>query len=259
MTGQRTAKSKTRQDPAYGSTELVEVRQAGNRMRMSRTRRFNCQSPIDNCKLKGFTLVELLVVVAVISLLASILLPTLRKARESARSVACLSNERSIGLAICAYAKDYNQWLPPCYQFGTNWIWYSWLNPYLPVQNEAYHCPAHDEPINPGWLSYGYNEKFGLIESNWTPAYTIYLQRRYNRFVAPERTSMLVDLLHGSPTPCSPLGPFMMYDGIGLELRHGDTNAINVLWVDGHAGNVSDMEVGGWTSIEWGSWGSYPH
>ncbi|MEM7807424.1 MAG: prepilin-type N-terminal cleavage/methylation domain-containing protein [Planctomycetota bacterium] len=57
---------------------------------------------------KGFTLVELLVVVAIIALLVSVLLPTLKGAREAARGVTCLSNQRQIGLALLAYASDFD-------------------------------------------------------------------------------------------------------------------------------------------------------
>jgi prepilin-type N-terminal cleavage/methylation domain-containing protein len=52
---------------------------------------------------KGFTLVELLVVISVIALLLSVLLPALQKARESAREMVCLSNLRQVGIAAHSY------------------------------------------------------------------------------------------------------------------------------------------------------------
>src|SRR5579864_6739269 len=54
----------------------------------------------------GFTLLELLLVIAIIVLLASILLPVVSKARESARRTACMNNLRQISQAVLAYVSD---------------------------------------------------------------------------------------------------------------------------------------------------------
>lgn len=60
----------------------------------------------------GFTLLELLVVIAVISLLAALLLPSLGAAKQAGRAAACLSNLRQVGIAIQTYAEENNGRIP---------------------------------------------------------------------------------------------------------------------------------------------------
>jgi prepilin-type processing-associated H-X9-DG protein/prepilin-type N-terminal cleavage/methylation domain-containing protein len=66
-------------------------------------------------KRAAFTLVELLVVIGIIALLIAILLPTLNRARQQSRTVACLSNLRSLGQAIMMYQADTRWMIPACY------------------------------------------------------------------------------------------------------------------------------------------------
>jgi prepilin-type N-terminal cleavage/methylation domain-containing protein/prepilin-type processing-associated H-X9-DG protein len=90
--------------------------------------------PPSSRRRRGFTLVELLVVIGVIALLIAILLPALAKARRSARDVACQSNLRQIGLALNAYAADHKGSLPPGYVTfvdGEDAYWAHYVNWYV--------------------------------------------------------------------------------------------------------------------------------
>lgn len=68
----------------------------------------------------GFTLVELLVVIAIISVLVSLLIPSLRTAREAAHATTCRSNMRQIAVALTFYLGDNNNRTPPYVGFGSD-------------------------------------------------------------------------------------------------------------------------------------------
>jgi prepilin-type N-terminal cleavage/methylation domain-containing protein len=67
---------------------------------------------------QAFTLVELLVVISIISVLSSLILPTLSGAREKARRVACINNLRQFGNALQMYSQDYNGRFPVTQRAG---------------------------------------------------------------------------------------------------------------------------------------------
>jgi prepilin-type N-terminal cleavage/methylation domain-containing protein/prepilin-type processing-associated H-X9-DG protein len=121
---------------------------------------------------RGFTLIELVVVIAIVAILAALLLPALAAAKERSKDAACLSNLRQIGIAIRAYADDNSGNIP----YGP--VSPPFLNPYdfypstgaptslislasgakvglglmlqgtLASQPKVLFCPGSDQPIN---------------------------------------------------------------------------------------------------------------
>ena len=75
-------------------------------------------------KRTAFTLIELLVVIAIISLLVSILLPSLSRAKELAKRALCSSNQHHIGLGLLMYASENDEFLPEAYRNPDVVDWY---------------------------------------------------------------------------------------------------------------------------------------
>ncbi len=123
----------------------------------------------------GFTLVELLVVVAIISILVAILFPVFGRARENARRISCLSNVRQIGLAYSMYAGDSDERTVRIHSNTDCPCWTDLLFPYVKNTNIFSGCPSENfdavwqpsDPavaanINRGKLNvaYGYNSLY---------------------------------------------------------------------------------------------------
>jgi len=127
----------------------------------------------------AFTLVELLVVIAVIAILVSLLLPSIGRAKQKARSVKCISNVRQMHLGFINYANDHADQLPPLNSGGpfknpiiphnpTNW-WYRIMSGtgYLPdvaVKRGIWRCPN----VGPDDLDAPFGEEmegYGVVEN----------------------------------------------------------------------------------------------
>jgi len=70
---------------------------------------------------KGFTLIELMVVIAIISMLASMLLPALSSAREMGKRASCMNNMKQLGILFMLYGQDNDGYLPPWEYADSAW------------------------------------------------------------------------------------------------------------------------------------------
>lgn len=168
-----------------------------------------------NCSVqkRAFTLIELLVVVSIIALLISILLPSLSKAREQAKSAVCQSNLKQIGIGMMSYMAENNDvypaaWDPTDGDPATN-NWLATVAPYLGSgearidtfvdggeMSRVWMCPSDKQEGVRFCYAMNYHVSFA---GGVYPNHPRTTRRRLTDIPNPVTTIMVVDFLAGFP------------------------------------------------------------
>ena len=236
---------------------------------INRTRLFP-QPSSASLKTAGFTLIELLVVIAIISLLMTMLLPALKKAREKAKQIECAGKMKQFGLAANEYLVDYDGWLPQQGVFAdaaasVGKLWDMQLAPYLGYNwstgPETFHCPCGiigTANKNTPWRSRGYWMNYYLYK-NYSDA-NILPMGQITKIPIPSKLGYMLELAYADydgaelSTRFQTTNPNLFYGNSGTDTDMGWRHFLqmNALFADGHVKLVKkgSPSINGWSPAD---------